>query len=115
MQSSATVDVDRVLEGAKLRGPALVVLLCAASSLVLDGFDIQAVGFVAPALVGDLQVERAALGPALAASLVGMALGATGIGALGDRWGRRRTLVLSTALFGAASLLCATATSVAPR
>ena len=113
MQSSATVDVDRVLEGAKLRGPALAVLLCAASSLVLDGFDIQAVGFVAPALVGDLQVERAALGPALAASLVGMALGATGIGALGDRWGRRRTLVLSTALFGAASLLSATATSVA--
>ena len=110
---SATVDVDRVLESAKLRGPALVVLLCAASSLILDGFDIQAVGFVAPALVGALQVERAALGPALAASLVGMAIGAAGIGALGDRWGRRRTLLLSTALFGAASLLAATATSVA--
>jgi hypothetical protein len=59
MQSSATVDVDQVLETAKLRGPALVVLLCAASTLILDGFDIQAVGFVAPALVGDLQVERA--------------------------------------------------------
>lgn len=64
MQPNATVDVDRVLEAAKLRGPALVVLLCAASTLILDGFDIQAVGFVAPALVGDLQVERAALGPA---------------------------------------------------
>jgi AAHS family 4-hydroxybenzoate transporter-like MFS transporter len=113
MESNATVDVDRVLESAKLRGPALVVLLCAASSLILDGFDIQAVGFVAPALVGALHVERAALGPALAASLVGMAIGAAGIGALGDRWGRRRTLLLSTALFGAASLLAATATSVA--
>jgi AAHS family 4-hydroxybenzoate transporter-like MFS transporter len=112
MQSSATVDVDRVLEAAKLRGPALVVLLCAASTLILDGFDIQAVGFVAPALVGDLQVERAALGPALAASLVGMALGAAGIGALGDRWGRRRTLILSTALFGLATLLAAMASSV---
>ncbi|HEY7641898.1 MAG TPA: MFS transporter [Steroidobacteraceae bacterium] len=113
MQSSTTVDVDRVLEAAKLRGPALVVLFCAASSLILDGFDIQAVGFVAPALVGDLHVERAALGPALAASLVGMAIGAAGIGALGDRWGRRRTLVLSTALFGLATLLAASATSVA--
>jgi AAHS family 4-hydroxybenzoate transporter-like MFS transporter len=85
MQSSATIDVDRVLETAKLRGPALV---------------------------GDLQVDRAALGPALAASLVGMALGAAGIGALGDRWGRRRTLILSTALFGLATLLAAMATSV---
>lgn len=69
MQSSATVEVDRVLEAAKLRGPALVVLFCAAASLILDGFDIQAVGFAAPALLGDLHVERAALGPALAASL----------------------------------------------
>jgi len=112
MQSSATIDVDRVLEAAKLRGPALVVLLCAASTLILDGFDIQAVGFVAPALVGDLQVERAELGPALAASLVGMALGAAAIGALGDRWGRRRTLILSTALFGLATLLAAMATTV---
>jgi AAHS family 4-hydroxybenzoate transporter-like MFS transporter len=42
-----------------------------------------------------------------------MAIGAAGIGALGDRWGRRRTLVLSTALFGLATLLSATATSVA--
>jgi MFS transporter, AAHS family, 4-hydroxybenzoate transporter len=109
----ATIDVDRVLESGKLRGPALIVLLCAASSLVLDGFDIQAAGFAAPALIKDLHVERAALGPALAASLLGMALGAAGIGALGDRWGRRRTLLLSTALFGIATLLAASATSVA--
>jgi MFS transporter, AAHS family, 4-hydroxybenzoate transporter len=108
-----TVDVDRVLETAKLRGPTLLVLVCASTTLILDGFDIQAVGFAAPALVGDLHVERAALGPALAASLVGMALGSAVIGALGDRWGRRRTLLLSTALFGVATLLAATATSVA--
>ena len=109
----ATIDVDQVLESGRLRGPVLVVLLCAASTLILDGFDIQAAGFAAPALVNDLHVTRAALGPALAASLVGMALGAAGIGALGDRWGRRRTLLLSTALFGFATLLAATATSVA--
>ena len=108
-----TPDVDRDLESAKLRGPALVVLLCAASTLILDGFDIQAAGFAAPALVTDLRVERAALGPALAASLVGMAIGAAGLGVLGDRWGRRNVLILSTALFGAATLLAATATSVA--
>ena len=108
----ATVDVDRVLESGKLRGPALVVVLCATSTLILDGFDIQAVGFAAPALVDELHIARAALGPALAASLVGMAAGAASIGALGDRWGRRNTLLLSTALFGIATLLAATAASV---
>jgi AAHS family 4-hydroxybenzoate transporter-like MFS transporter len=107
-----SVDVGRVLDSAKLRGPALLVIVCAASTLILDGFDIQAAGFAAPALVGDLNVERAALGPALAASLVGMAIGAAIIGALGDLWGRRRTLILSTALFGAATLLAATSTGV---
>jgi AAHS family 4-hydroxybenzoate transporter-like MFS transporter len=111
--SMATIDAERILESEKLRGPALVVLLCAASSLILDGFDIQAVGFAAPALIDDLHVTRAALGPALAASLFGMGLGAASIGALGDHWGRRRTLLLSTALFGLATLLAATATSIA--
>jgi hypothetical protein len=54
----ATIDVDQVLESGRLRGPVLVVLLCAASTLILDGFDIQAAGFVAPALVNDLHVTE---------------------------------------------------------
>ena len=35
----ARIDVDQVLESGRLRGPVLVVLLCAASTLILDGFD----------------------------------------------------------------------------
>ena len=44
------VDVDQVLDSGKLRGPALLVIVCAACTLILDGFDIQAAGFAAPAL-----------------------------------------------------------------
>jgi AAHS family 4-hydroxybenzoate transporter-like MFS transporter len=106
------VDVDQVLDRVRLRGLPLIVVICASVILMLDGFDIQVIGFAAPALVTDLGIERSALAPALAASLVGMAVGAAGIGAIGDRWGRRPAVLLTTLLFGAATLLAATSTNV---
>jgi MFS family permease len=41
-----------------------------------------------------------------------MAVGAAAIGALGDRWGRRPTLLLSASLFGLSTLFAVTASSV---
>jgi AAHS family 4-hydroxybenzoate transporter-like MFS transporter len=107
-----SVDVDAVLESVRLRGLPLIVAMCASAILILDGFDIQVIGFAAPALIADFGVRREDLAPALAASLLGMAFGSIGVGALGDGWGRRRALLLSTLLFGAATLFAATATSV---
>jgi MFS transporter, AAHS family, 4-hydroxybenzoate transporter len=91
---------------------ALMVAMCAGAILILDGFDIQVIGLAAPAIVVDLGIDRAALAPALAAAIVGMTVGAAVIGMVGDRWGRRPALILSTMLFGATTLLGATATSV---
>jgi AAHS family 4-hydroxybenzoate transporter-like MFS transporter len=107
-----SVDVDQVLESTRLRGLTLVVAMCAGAVLILDGFDIQVIGFAAPALIADFDIARSELAPALAASLLGMAVGSVGVGALGDRWGRRRALLLSTLLFGSTTLLAATASSV---
>jgi AAHS family 4-hydroxybenzoate transporter-like MFS transporter len=111
-RARTSVDVDQVIDGARFRGLPLVAALCASAILVLDGFDIQVLGFAAPALLQALDSERAALGPALAASVLGMAIGAAGIGALGDRWGRRSALLISAVVFGVATLATVTATSV---
>ena len=53
------------------RYQALVVTLCALVLLV-DGFDAQAIGFVAPALGRQLHLTRAALGPVFSSGLVGI-------------------------------------------
>ena len=104
--------MDAVMDAARLRGLSLVVCMCTFSVMILDGFDIQVIGFAAPALVAEFGIDRAALGPALAAAVLGMSLGAVAIGPLGDFFGRRPALLVSTFLFGATTLLAATANSV---
>src|SRR5262245_28738963 len=107
-----TVDVDAALDRGRFLGQPLIVLICSAVTLALDGFDIQLIGFVAPTLTAEFAVGRGALASALAASLIGMALGALGVGPIGDRVGRRKALLFSTLLFGACTLLASTATSL---
>lgn len=106
------VNVDSVLDGVRFQGLPLLVTICAVTILVLDGFDIQIIGFAAPALTQEFGIERKALGPVLAAALLGMALGAFAGGSAGDRWGRRPTLIVSMAVVGAATLAAAMAHSL---
>jgi AAHS family 4-hydroxybenzoate transporter-like MFS transporter len=80
--------------------------------LIFDGFDAQVIGFVAPALLGALKLERAMLAPIFTAGLVGYGLGSIIFGTLADRFGRKSMLVTSTVVFGFFTLLKATATSL---
>ena len=81
----------------------MLVLTCAAV-LFVDGFDTQAIGYVAPALAREWGLARGALGPVFSASLFGLMLGALILGPLADRVGRRRIIISSTAAFGLGTL-----------
>ncbi|MET0361055.1 MAG: MFS transporter [Sphingobium sp.] len=80
--------------------------LCSFGAL-LDGYDMQAMGLAVPSVAQDLAVQPGALGPALAAGLVGMAIGALLLGTLADRFGRRPMMIALMLLVGAASLATA--------
>ncbi len=79
----------------------LVFALCFCVVL-MDGFDTAAIGYIAPSLVAEWGVERAALAPVLSAALFGLALGALTAGPLADRFGRRKVLIGAVAIFGLA-------------
>lgn len=92
------------------RAAAIFALLFAA--LISDGFDLQALGFAAPGLVREWGIPRPALAPALSAGLIGVFVGAPLFGWLGDRLGRRATVMLGSAVYGLFCLLTVRAASV---
>jgi MFS transporter, AAHS family, 4-hydroxybenzoate transporter len=89
---------------------ATSLLLCALVAMA-DGFDTQAIGFVAPRLATDLGIEPRAMGSIFAAGLIGLTLGALGLSVLADRIGRRPVIIGSVAAFGICALATATADS----
>jgi len=106
------VNVGDILDSIRFRGLPLLVMACAAVVMILDGFDIQVIGFAAPALAAEWGISRAALAPAFAAALIGMAVGAFALGIAGDRYGRRPAILMSVACFGIGTLATAWASNL---
>lgn len=98
------------IAGARERGAAVTVGLCFAV-MVVEGFDIQAMGVAAPALGPELGLSREVLGQALSASNIGLVIGAILGGWLADVFGRKPVLVASVAIFGLFTLMTMQATS----
>ena len=107
-----SVDIGAVLDGARFRGLPALVMVCTAGIMILDGFDIQAIGFAAPAIAAELGIERSDLAPVFAAALIGMAVGSFILGPWGDRYGRKPAILISTVSFGLATPVTAFASSV---
>lgn len=113
MPEAPTVDVTRLIDERGVSKFHVMLVVFAFFVVMIDGYDISALGFAIPALVRDWHItNQAALGPALSASLLGMLVGAPALGALGDRYGRKRAIVASCAMFGAFTWATVFATSI---
>jgi AAHS family 4-hydroxybenzoate transporter-like MFS transporter len=86
---------------------ALRTTLLCGLVVLLEGYDLSALGYVVPQLVGAWHTPPVAFTAALTASNLGMFAGAVVCGRLGDRYGRKPVLLGCIAAFGTASLLTA--------
>ncbi|WP_310678134.1 MFS transporter, partial [Burkholderia multivorans] len=111
MTASATRSIPAWIDDAPLGAFQIRVLALCVLIALLDGFDTQAIAFTGPAILASFALPSGALAPILTAGIVGMTIGAMTLGLVGDRIGRRPAIMIGLALFGAATLATAWASS----
>jgi AAHS family 4-hydroxybenzoate transporter-like MFS transporter len=74
--------------------------------VMIDGYDLFIVSFVAPLIAKDLHLNFVNIGNVFAAGLAGSVVGGLLMGHIADRAGRRPILLISLAMAGVATLLC---------
>ena len=77
---------------------------------MLFGFDTGIISGVSPLIESHFQLNVAQTGFITSSVLIGSCIGALSIGALSDRFGRKKLLIISAFLFLLGSALCASAT-----
>lgn len=102
-----TIEVSEVVDSARFLGLPLAITCLTILIMLVDGYDLQTMSFVAPALVTDWGVDRSYLAPVLTGSMIGMAIGSVLLGVLGDRIGRRNSYIVCIGFLFLGSLLSA--------
>jgi AAHS family 4-hydroxybenzoate transporter-like MFS transporter len=100
MTRQNTIDVSEIIERQKLSGFLIGLVVLSWLITFFDGFDTNLISFAAPYFASGYHLSRVQLGNIFAMGLLGTLIGGFILGYLGDRIGRRPTVILATAAFG---------------
>jgi AAHS family 4-hydroxybenzoate transporter-like MFS transporter len=112
MVHDASIDVAAVINERAISRFQYRLFFISMLIMMCDGFDTQAVAYVAPSIVSEWKLAPGSFGPVFSAVLLGSMLGAFVFGYVADRSGRRRTLAPCVILFGVLNIASAYATSI---
>ena len=112
MADQPVVPVSRLLDERGLGAFQIVLLIWSFFLVLIDGYDIAAIAFAAPHLIGEWHISPKALGPVFSASLVGILFGSALFGWVGDRYGRKASLIAANLVFGVFTVGAAYATNL---
>jgi AAHS family 4-hydroxybenzoate transporter-like MFS transporter len=112
MENRAKVNITNVIDNSRLGAYQWGVFLLCGLCLIMDGFDLQAIGFVGPALIRDWHIPSATMGRLFSSALVGVLFGSLLFSMLADRIGRRPVLIGVTLYFSALTFMTARADTV---
>jgi AAHS family 4-hydroxybenzoate transporter-like MFS transporter len=104
--SAATLNVTDIIDNSQIRGFQIGIFTLCGLCLIMDGFDVQAWGYVAPSLFGEWGIPSAA-GRVASFTLMGVLIGSLLFSMLADKIGRRPVLLGATLYFSLLTLLTA--------
>lgn len=112
MSKSPTVDVSEVLDKNEISAFQIGIFVLCGLCLIMDGFDVQALGYLAPAIIKDWKLPQAQMGPVLSAALFGILVGSIVFSMLADKIGRRPVLIGATLFFAIVTLMTARVSTI---
>ena len=101
-----TINITETIDNSQVRSFQIGVFVLCGLCLIMDGFDVQSWGFVAPALFTEWGTVSAA-GRVASMTLVGVMIGSLLFSMLADKVGRRPVLIGATLYFSALTLITA--------
>ncbi|MGP0071758.1 MAG: MFS transporter [Bryobacteraceae bacterium] len=111
-QTSAKVNITEVIGNSRLGAFQLGLCIVCGICLFMDGFDVQAMGYVAPAILREWHVGNAQFGGVFGAGLFGILVGSLLFSMIADKVGRRPVLITVTLCFSVLTFLTARAADV---
>lgn len=111
MADRHTTDLSEIIENQKLTPFVIGLILLSTLVTFFDGFDMNVISLVAPEVSSALHLDKMMMGSVFSAGLAGTMAGGFLFGYLGDRIGRRPSIILATLSFGVLTLALALAGS----
>ena len=112
MAAANEVQVSQFLDEHGVGSFQIKLILWTILIAMIDGYDIGAVAFAAPRLIAEWHVPPKELGLVLSASNIGVLFGSQIFGWVGDRYGRKTSLILCNLLFGVFTFIAAYSTNL---
>ncbi len=110
--ASSQVDIADVIDRSKVGSLQIMLFALSAACLIMDGFDVQAVGYVGPSLIREWKIPGSTLGNMLASGNFGVLVGSLVFTMVADKIGRRPVLIAATLYFSALTIVTGMVTSV---
>ena len=111
-RTPAHVNITEAIGNSSLGSFQLGLCILCGLCLIMDGFDVQAMGYVAPAILKEWHVSNALFGPVFGAGLFGILVGSLLFSMLADKIGRRPVLIAVTLCFSVLTFLTARTANV---
>jgi len=108
---SASFQVNEFVDNQKIGLFNINLLFWCCLAMFADGYDLNSIGYAMPFILEEWGLTANDMRLAASATLIGIFVGAPPLGYLGDRYGRKNSIIGGCMIYGAATLAIAWATT----